>query len=269
MRLYKSRAEISLMRKAAKISSKAHKRAMQKTSPNKWEYQIEAELLHEFARNGARFPAYNSIVASGENACILHYVENQSQLKDGDLMMIDAGAEYQMYAADISRTFPINGKFTDDQKTVYNWVLKAQLAAIETIKPGAAWNAPHEAAVKVLTKGLIEMGILKGSLASLIKKEAYKPFYMHKTGHWLGLDVHDVGDYQLGGESRVLEPGMILTVEPGLYISKASKKVAKRWKGMGVRIEDDVLVTKDGYDVLSKDTPKTITEIEHLMSRAS
>ncbi|MCP3672963.1 MAG: M24 family metallopeptidase, partial [Gammaproteobacteria bacterium] len=215
MRLYKSRSEVSLMRKAAQISAKAHKRAMQKTYPGRNEYHIEAELHHEFARHGARFPAYTSIVAGGENACILHYVENQDTLNDGELLMIDAGVEYELYAADISRTFPINGKFTPDQKTIYNWVLKAQYAAIETIKPGALWNAPHEAAVKILTKGLIEMGVLKGTLRNLIKTEAYKPFYMHKTGHWLGLDVHDVGDYQVGGEPRVLEPGMVLTVEPG------------------------------------------------------
>ena len=267
MRLYKSRSEISLMRKAAQISAKAHKRAMQKTWPGRNEYHIEAELHHEFARLGARFPAYSSIVAGGENACILHYVENQDQLKDGELLMIDAGAEFELYSADISRTFPINGKFTKDQQVIYNWVLKAQYAAIETIKPGASWTAPHDAAVKVLTKGLIEMGILKGRLTTLIKNEAYKPFYMHKTGHWLGLDVHDVGDYQVGGEPRVLEPGMVLTVEPGLYISSDSKKVAKRWKGMAVRIEDDVLVTKDGYDVLTKDTPKTISDIESLMGK--
>ena len=266
MRLFKSPSEISLMRKAAQISAKAHIRAMQKTRPGINEYHIEAELHHEFARLGARFPAYNSIVAGGENACILHYVENQDPLMDGELLMIDAGAEFELYASDISRTFPINGKFTDDQKELYNWVLKAQYAAIETIKPGASWSAPHEAAVKVLTKGLIEMGILKGTLRTLIKKEAYKQFYMHKTGHWLGLDVHDVGDYQVGGEPRVLEPGMVLTVEPGLYIPSNSK-VPKRWKGMAVRIEDDVLVTKAGYDVLSKDAPKTINDIETLMSK--
>jgi Xaa-Pro aminopeptidase len=269
MRLYKSRSEISLMRKAAQISSKAHQRAMEKTKPGMSEYHVEAELLHEFARNGARFPAYNSIVAGGENACILHYVENDAELVDGEMLMIDAGAEYQLYAADISRTFPINGTFTADQKTLYNWVLKAQLAAIETIKPGAPWNAPHDAAVKVLTKGLISMGMLKGTVNSLIKKEAYKPFYMHKTGHWIGLDVHDVGDYSVGGESRILEAGMVLTVEPGLYISSDLKKVPKRWKGMAVRIEDDVLVTKDGYDILSKDAPKNVADIEQLMKKAS
>jgi len=267
MRLYKSRSEISLMRKAAKISGKAHVRAMQRTWPGRNEYHIEAELHHEFARHGARFPAYNSIVAGGDNACILHYVENQDELKSGDLLMIDAGAEYELYAADISRTFPVNGKFTKAQADVYDWVLKAQYAAIETIKPGANWNAPHEAAVKVLTKALMTMGLLKGRLPTLIKNEAYKPFYMHKTGHWLGLDVHDVGDYQVGGAPRVLEPGMVLTVEPGLYLSKDNKQVPRKYKGMGVRIEDDVLVTKDGYEVLTKDTPKTVSEIEALMSK--
>ncbi|MCP4414426.1 MAG: Xaa-Pro aminopeptidase, partial [Gammaproteobacteria bacterium] len=240
MRLYKSRSEISLMRKAAKISAKAHIRAMQRTWPGRNEYHIEAELHHEFARNGARFPAYSSIVAGGENACILHYVENQDELKSGDLLLIDAGAEYELYAADISRTFPVNGKFTKTQAEVYDWVLKAQYAAIEAIKPGANWNAPHEAAVKVLTKALVSMGLLKGRLPTLIKNETYKPFYMHKTGHWLGLDVHDVGDYQVGGAPRVLESGMVLTVEPGLYFSKDNKKVPRKYKGLAVRIEDDV-----------------------------
>jgi len=268
LRLYKSPSEISIMRKAAQISAKAHIRAMEKTQPGVWEYQIEAEILHEFAISGARFSAYNSIVAGGDNACILHYVENESELKDGDLLMIDAGAEVDLYAADISRTFPINGKFTEAQKIIYNWVLKAQLAAIDTIKPGACWNAPHEAAVKVLTQGLVEMGLLKGNVKTLIKNEAYKPYYMHKTGHWLGLDVHDVGDYQVGGEPRVLEQGMVLTVEPGLYIGLNAKKVAKKWKGMGIRIEDDVLVTKDGFDILSKDAPKTIDDIESIMCKA-
>ncbi len=267
MRLYKSRSEISLMRKAAKISAKAHIRAMQKTRPGLNEYHIEAELHHEFARNGARFPAYNSIVASGENACILHYVENQDALCDGDLLMIDAGAEYELYAADISRTFPVNGKFTEQQKKAYNWVLKAQMTAIETIKPGENWSAPHETAVKILTKGLVDLGILKGRVPTLIKNAAYKPYYMHKTGHWLGLDVHDVGDYQVEGVPRVLEPGMVLTVEPALYFSSSDKKVPRYLKGMGIRIEDDVLVTKDGFDVLTKDTPKTITEIEALMRK--
>jgi len=268
LRLYKSRSEISLMKKAGKISSEAHKRGMQKTRPGVYEYNIEAEIQHEFARNGARFPAYNSIVASGENACILHYVENTDKLKDGDLLLVDAGCEYEYYAADISRTWPVNGKFSPIQRTIYDWVLKAQIAAIETIKPGANWSAPHEAAVKVLTKGLMEMGILKGRLATLIKNEAYKPYYMHKTGHWLGLDVHDVGDYQVGGAPRVLEPGMVMTVEPALYFSENDKSVVKKFRGIGVRIEDDILVTKDGYQNLTADVPKDADEIEALMEAA-
>lgn len=268
LRLYKSRSELSLMRKAAKISAKAHMRAMQKTKPGKYEYQIEAEIQHEFARHGARFPAYNSIVAGGDNGSILHYVDNTDALNDGEMLLVDAGCEYQGYAADISRTWPINGRFTAAQKIVYDIVLKAQEAAIKTIKPGATWAAPHEAAVKVLTKGLMEMGILKGRLATLIKNEAYKPWYMHKTGHWLGLDVHDVGDYHVGGAPRVLEPGMVMTVEPALYFAMNDKSVAKKWRGINVRIEDDVLVTKDGFEILTDDVPKTSDGIEALMASA-
>ncbi len=266
LRLYKSRSEISLMRKAAKISAEAHKRAMQKTRPGKYEYHIEAELHHEFARRGARFPAYNSIVAGGDNGSILHYVENCDKLRDGDMLLVDAGCEYHGYAADISRTWPINGRYSKAQREVYNWVLKAQEAAIAAVKPGATWAAPHEAAVKVLTKGLVEMGILKGRVPTLIKNEAYKPWYMHKTGHWLGLDVHDVGDYQVGGAPRVLEPGMVMTVEPALYFSASDKRVAKKWRGINVRIEDDVLVTKDGYEILTADVPKDADQIETLMA---
>ena len=268
LRLYKSRSELSLMKKAAKISAEAHKRAMQKTIPGKYEYHIEAELQHEFARHGARFPAYNSIVAGGDNGSILHYVENSDKLNDGEMLLVDAGCEFEGYAADISRTWPINGTYSKAQRTVYDWVLKAQKAAIEAVKPGATWAAPHEAAVKVLTKGLMEMGILKGRLPTLIKNEAYKPWYMHKTGHWLGLDVHDVGDYQVGGAPRVLEPGMVMTVEPALYFAKSDTRVAKKWRGINVRIEDDVLVTKDGYEILTADVPKEAEEIELLMASA-
>lgn len=268
LRLYKSRSEISLMKKAAKISAEAHKRAMQKTAPGKFEYQIEAELQHEFARLGARYPAYNSIVAGGDNGSILHYVENSDELNDGEMLLVDAGCEYQGYAADISRTWPINGTYSKAQRIVYDWVLKAQQAAIEAVQPGATWAAPHEAAVKVLTKGLVEMGILKGRLPTLIKNEAYKPWYMHKTGHWLGLDVHDVGDYAVGGQPRVLEPGMVMTVEPALYFPINDTKVAKKWRGINVRIEDDVLVTKDGYEILTADVPKEADEIEALMASA-
>jgi len=266
MRLYKSAAEIKVMRKAAKISAKAHIKAMKFCKPGKYEYQLEAELLHSFMHQGARFPAYSSIVGGGKNGCILHYVENRDVLKEGDLVLIDAGAELECYAADISRTFPVNGKYSKEQRALYEIVLAAQYAAIEQVKPGNHWNDPHEAAIKVITQGLIDLGILKGKLETQIKKESYKEFYMHRTGHWLGMDVHDVGDYKVDDEWRVLEPGMVLTVEPGLYISADSKNVAKKWHNIGIRIEDDVLVTKDGHEVLSKDAPKEPDEIEVLMA---
>lgn len=266
MRLYKSAAEIKVMRKAAQISAKAHIRAIQFCKPGMQEYQLEGELLHSFIQQGARFPAYSSIVGGGKNGCILHYVENRETLKDGDLVLIDAGAELECYAADISRTFPVNGKYSKEQRALYEIVLASQYAAIEQVKPGNHWNDPHEAAIKVITQGLIDVGILKGKLETQIKKETYKEFYMHRTGHWLGMDVHDVGDYKVDDEWRVLEPGMVLTVEPGLYISADSEKVAKKWHNIGIRIEDDVLVTKDGYEVLSKDVPKEPDEIEALMA---
>jgi len=266
MRLYKSAAEVKVMRKAAQISAKAHIRAMQFCKPGVYEYQLEAELLHTFMHEGARFPAYSSIVGGGKNGCILHYVENSEVLKDGDLVLIDAGAEVECYAADISRTFPVNGKYSKEQRILYEIVLAAQHAAIEQVKPGNHWNDPHEAAIKVSTQGLIDAGILKGKLETLIEKEAYKDFYMHRTGHWLGMDVHDVGDYKVEDEWRVLEPGMVLTVEPGLYISADHESVAKKWHNIGIRIEDDVLVTKDGHEVLSKDVPKDPDEIEALMA---
>jgi len=264
MRLYKSSYEITRMRKAAKISAKAHIRAMQVCKPGMNEYQIEAELQHQFAIQGARSPAYSSIVGGGKNSCILHYVNNDEVLNDGDVLLIDAGAELECYAADISRTFPVNGVFSKEQRALYQLVLDAQHAAIEQVQPGNHWNQPHEAAVKVLTKGLIKLGLIKGTPARAIKSEAYKKFYMHRTGHWLGMDVHDVGDYKVDEEWRVLEPGMVLTVEPGLYIAPM-KGVAKKWHNIGIRIEDDVLVTKTGHDILSKDTPKEIDDIEALM----
>lgn len=266
MRLYKSAAEIKVMRKAAEISAQAHIRAMQFCKPNVYEYQLEAELLHSFMQQGARFPAYTSIVGGGKNGCILHYVENSETLKNGDLVLIDAGAELECYAADISRTFPVNGKYSKEQRILYDIVLAAQLAAIEKVKPGNHWNEPHEAAIEVLTQGLIDTGLLKGKLKTNIKKESYKDFYMHRTGHWIGIDVHDVGDYKVDDEWRVLEPGMVLTVEPGLYISADHKSVDKKWHNIGIRIEDDVLVTKDGYEILSKDVPKDPDEIEALMA---
>ena len=266
MRLYKSAAEIKVMRKVAKISAEAHIRAIKFCKPGLYEYQLEAELLHHFMHQGARSPAYSSIVGGGKNGCILHYVENSEALKDGDLVLIDAGAELVCYAADISRTFPVNGKYSKEQRALYEIVLAAQLAAIEQVKPGNHWNDPHEAAIKVITQGLIDVGILKGKLETQIEKETYKAFYMHRTGHWLGMDVHDVGDYKVEDEWRVLEPGMVLTVEPGLYISADHEKVATKWHNIGIRIEDDVLVTKDGYEVLSKDVPKKPDEIEALMA---
>ena len=266
MRLYKSAAELRIMRKAGKISAAAHVRAMKACKPGMGEYQLEAEIQYEFGRNGARFPAYNSIVGAGKNGCILHYTQNSDIIKDGDLILIDAGCEYQYYAGDITRTFPANGKYSTEQKALYELVLKSQLAAIKMIKPGNHWNQAHEATVKVITKGLVELGLLKGNVSKLIKNEAYRDFYMHRTGHWLGMDVHDVGDYKVGDAWRVLEEGMVMTVEPGIYVAPDNNKVAKKWRGIGIRIEDDVVVTKDGCDVLTKDVPKTVADIEALMA---
>jgi len=268
MRLFKSSHEVKAMRKAASISAKAHCRAMQACRPGQYEYQIEAELLHEFMQAGSRFPAYASIVAGGANACVLHYIDNKDALQDGALLLIDAGAEYDYYAADISRTFPVNGTFSPAQRALYEVVLKAQYAAIAQVKPNKHWNDPHEAAVRVITEGLVELGILKGEVDKLIEEAAYKRFYMHRTGHWLGMDVHDVGDYKIDDEWRVLEPGMTLTVEPGLYIPAGSKKVAKKWWDIGIRIEDDVLVTKTGHEVLTHGVPKEVDEIEALMGNS-
>jgi Xaa-Pro aminopeptidase len=264
MRLYKSREELSLMRKAAKISVQAHIKAMQICRPGLYEYELEAEFLCGFKRNGADW-AYSSIVGGGENGCILHYTENNSELKDKELVLIDAGAEYEGYAADITRTFPVNGKYTAPQKEIYEVVLKAQEAAIAKVKPGNHWNDPHNAAVKALTKGMVEIGLLKGKPAQLIKDGKYMKYYMHRTGHWLGMDVHDVGDYKVDNNWRLLEPGMVLTVEPGLYIP-AGIRGAKRWWNIGVRIEDDLAVTKDGYELLTKGLPRTVDEVEAVMA---
>lgn len=264
MRLYKGREEIKLMRTAAKISVQAHINAMKLCQPGKNEYELEAELLYEFNRNGAGW-AYPSIVGSGANSCILHYTENDQLLKDGDLVLIDAGAEYGGYAADITRTFPVNGKYSKAQKEIYDLVLAAQEAAMKKTKPGNHWNDPHKAAVRVMTKGMIELGLLKGKLSDLIKEKAYSKYYMHRTGHWLGMDVHDVGDYKVDDEWRLLEPGMALTIEPGLYIP-AGSKCAKRWWNIGVRIEDDVVITRDGYDLLTKGLPRTTEEVEAVMA---
>ncbi|HLQ26604.1 MAG TPA: Xaa-Pro aminopeptidase [Acidiferrobacterales bacterium] len=266
MRLHKRLEEIRLMKRAAKVSAQAHRRAMQACRSGLMEYEIEAELLYEFKKGGADFPAYPPIVGGGANSCILHYTENKAELKSGDLLLIDAAAEIDGYAADITRTFPVNGKFSGEQKTIYEIVLAAQLAAIDQVRPGKHWNEPHDAAVRILVAGLIDLGLLKGDMDELVKNENYKQFYMHRTGHWLGMDVHDVGDYKVDGAWRLLEPGMVLTVEPGLYIGAFNKDIPARWWNIGIRIEDDVLVTSESNEVLSRDAPKTISEIETLMA---
>jgi Xaa-Pro aminopeptidase len=268
-RLIKSAAEIRVMRRAGEISAEAHTRAMRECQPGRFEYHLEASIQHTFAEYGARFPAYSSIVGSGANACILHYTENNARMRSGDLVLIDAGCEFQGYAADITRTFPVNGQFTPEQRAIYDLVLEAQRAAIAKVKPGNTWNQPHDATVRVITRGLIKLGLLKGSERDLIKAEAYRDFYMHRAGHWLGLDVHDVGDYRIGGRWRQLEPGMVLTIEPGIYIATDNTRVAKKWRGIGVRIEDDVVVTETGCEVLTADVPKRADEIEALMAGAA
>jgi Xaa-Pro aminopeptidase len=266
MRVFKSAAELRVMKEAGEISARAHVRAMKASKAGVMEYQLEAEILHEFQMSGARFPAYNTIVGGGKNGCILHYIENSAPLKNGDLVLIDAGCELDYYAADITRTFPVNGKFSPEQKALYDICLQAQLEAIAECKPGKHWNDPHEATVRVITEGLVNIGLLEGDVKDLIKSEAYKEFYMHRAGHWLGMDVHDVGDYKVGGQWRVLEPGMVMTVEPGIYVAPDNERVAKKWRGIGIRIEDDVVITKDGNEVLTKDVPKTVAEIEALMA---
>ncbi|OCR26489.1 Xaa-Pro aminopeptidase [Pseudomonas syringae] len=268
MRLYKSAAEVKVMREAAQISARAHVRAMQASRAGLHEFSLEAELDYEFRKGGAKMPAYGSIVASGRNACILHYQENDAVLKDGDLVLIDAGCEIDCYASDITRTFPVSGTFSPEQKAIYELVLKSQEAAFAAIGPGKHWNQAHEATVHVITAGLVELGLLQGDVGELIVNEAFKPFYMHRAGHWLGMDVHDVGDYKVGGEWRVLEVGMALTVEPGIYIAPDNQNVAKKWRGIGVRIEDDVVVTKQGCDILTDGVPKTVAAIEALMAEA-
>jgi len=265
MRLYKSRAEISAMRKSARVAVTAHQRAMRSVEPGLFEYEVEAEFRFEFRRNDA-WVSYSPIVGSGANSCTLHYVENNCQLVAGDLLLIDAGCELDYYASDITRTIPVNGKFSPEQRAVYEIVLEAQLAAIEKIRKGNHWNEPHDAAVEVITRGLKKLGLLAGSVPKLIKDGAYREFFMHRTGHWIGMDVHDVGDYKVGDQWRLLEPGMVTTVEPGIYIP-ASSSIPKRYGNIGVRIEDDVLVTANGADVLSKSLVKEPDAIEALMGR--
>ncbi|WP_312841947.1 Xaa-Pro aminopeptidase [Stutzerimonas nitrititolerans] len=268
MRLYKSANEVKVMRHAAEISARAHVNAMRASRAGLHEYHLEAELDYEFRKGGAKMPAYGSIVAAGKNACILHYRENDAALEDGDLVLIDAGCEIDCYASDITRTFPVNGKFSPEQKAIYELVLAANEEAFKHIAPGKHWNEAHEATVRVITAGLVELGLLEGDVEELIAAEAHKAFYMHRAGHWLGLDVHDVGDYKIGGEWRVLEPGMAMTVEPGIYIAADNQDVARKWRGIGVRIEDDVVVTKTGCEILTSGVPKAVAEIEALMAGA-
>ena len=266
MRLYKSGAEIKAMQRAAGISAEAHCRAMRRARPGLREYQLEAEMVHHFMDQGAMAPAYPTIVGSGGNGCILHYIENNGMLGDGELVLIDAGCEYHGYAADITRTFPANGRFSEEQRAVYEIVLAAQKAALEKVMPENHWNQPHEAAVEVLSQGLLDLGLLRGTLEEVVEQAHYRDFFMHRTGHWLGMDVHDVGDYKIGDAWRVLEPGMVMTVEPGLYINPYNTSVDERWRGIGIRIEDDVLVTRDGHRNLTMQVPKEIQDVEALMA---
>lgn len=268
MRLVKSPHELEIMRKAAEITVDAHKRAMRATRPGMMEYEVEAEILHEFYSRGSRAPAYTSIVAGGGNACVLHYISNQAQLRAGDLLLIDAGCELEGYAADITRTFPVNGKFSAVQKDVYELVLAAQVAAIAAVRPGQHWNAPHEAALNVLAQGLIDFGLCRGSLDGVLESGDYRRFYMHRTGHWLGLDVHDAGEYkQADGVWRLLQPGMVLTVEPGCYIRPADSVPEHFWN-IGIRIEDNAVVTVDGNEITTAAAPRTVQEIEAWMAGA-
>src|SRR5690606_26732858 len=268
MRLFKSRAEVAVMRRAAEIAVAAHARAMRACRPGMMEYELEAEYLHEFRRHGA-VCSYTPIVAGGANACVLHYTANDAPLADGDLVLVDAGCEHGMYASDVTRTFPVNGRFSQRQREIYDIVLAANRAAVAAVKPGNHWNDPHDAAVREVTRGLRSLGILAGRLPTLVKELAYRPYFMHKTGHWLGIDVHDVGDYKVADEWRLLEPGMVMTIEPGIYVAPETKSVDKRWRGIGIRIEDDVLVTADGPDVLTHELPSTADDIERHMSAAA
>lgn len=266
MRLHKSTQEIELMQIASTISAQAHTRAMQAVKPGMMEYALEAELNYIFGQNGC-VPSYNSIVGGGANGCILHYVENDKVLKDGDLVLIDAACEYQLYASDITRTFPVNGKFSPEQKALYNVILKAQLAAIDAVRIGNSYKEPHRIAVRILVQGLLDLGLMQGDIEQIIESESFHQFYMHGTGHWLGMDVHDVGSYKIEGEWRAYEEGMTVTVEPGLYIAPDDETVDAKWRGIGIRIEDDVVVTKNGPRVLTAAVVKTVEEIEALMAQ--
>jgi Xaa-Pro aminopeptidase len=269
MRLFKSEEEIDLMQRAADIASEGHIEAMKQTRPGMKEYEIEALVEYVFRKNGASGPAYNSIVGSGANATVLHYINNDATLADGDLLLIDAGAEYRGYASDITRTFPVNGRFTPAQRDIYDLVLKTQVACVEKVLPGANVDELKSYSIELLTEGMVRLGLLQGEPKKLIEEEKYKQFYMHGLGHFLGLDVHDVGRYQIKNEARRLEPGMVMTVEPGLYVAPGTKDIPEKYLGIGVRIEDDVLVTEDGNRVLSSKAPKEVEEIEALMAKNS
>jgi len=267
LRLYKTRDELRVMRKAAKIAVDAHLRAMRSVRPGMNEHEVEADLLHTFRKQGA-VASYEPIVGGGANACVLHYRANNAELKDGDLLLIDAGAEYECYASDITRTFPVGGRYSPEQRALYDIVLAAQRAAIDEVRPGRPFDAYHDAAVRTITAGLIKVGLLKGGIEKNIREQSYKRFYMHKTGHWLGLDVHDVGDYRIDGAYRELEPGMVVTVEPGIYVAPDAKGVAAKWRGIGIRIEDDVVVTRGDPEVMTQAVPTDPDEIEALMASA-
>ncbi|MDT4955802.1 MAG: Xaa-Pro aminopeptidase [Acidobacteriota bacterium] len=267
MRLFKSGEEIEMMQRAADIASEGHIEAMKQARPGMKEYEVEALIEYVFRKSGASAPAYTSIVGGGANATVLHYINNDAALVDGDLLLIDAGAEYQGYASDITRTFPVSGRFTAAQREIYDLVLEAQLACIEMVRPGSRPQDIQKRSVEVLTEGMLRVGLLKGDAGTIIKEEKYKQFYMHTIGHFLGLDVHDVGRYHIKDESRQLEPGMVMTVEPGIYISPATKDIPEKYLGIGIRIEDDVLVTTDGNRILSNKAPKQVEEIEELTAR--
>jgi len=267
MRLRKSASELTLMQTACAVTAEAHCIAMRAARPGLYEWQLGAEIHYHFARHDME-PGYGSIIGGGDNACILHYVENNAELRDGDLVLIDAGGELQGYTADITRTFPVNGRFTPAQQAVYEVVLEANQRAIRELRPGNSSARPHEVATRVLTEGMVELGLLKGKPADLIKEGRHRQFFMHGTGHWLGMDVHDVGRYKLDGKPRPFETGMVMTVEPGLYIAPGTKGVPERYWGIGVRIEDDVVVTERGPNVLTDGVPKTVRDVERLMAGA-
>ena len=262
MRLIKEDRELEIMRKAASITTEAHIRAMKAVKPGMFEYQLEAEYWYAFNKNGARSPAYNSIVGGGNNSCILHYVENDAKLNEGDLVLVDAGCEYGYYASDVTRTFPVNGKFTPEQSEIYSIVLEAHGQSMEQAKLGNKWNLIHEKSVEVIVEGLISLGLLKGSKEEIIETGSYSKFYMHRIGHWLGMDTHDVGSYKVDGDWRALEKGMVMTIEPGIYILDSMDGVDEKWKGIGVRIEDDIVINDSGFEILTPDIPRTLEEVE-------